>query len=181
MDKERGQILNRRELCLLRSIQSSVQVRWPLAHPRGSQGQPRGTRTNTLRQGGYLSKGRETHRRQLSIAANGDLLQFSPVIVSLQCTACSGDEYLTRKYVIRTTPHSKRININGTKIEPPFEPLEKTVKAVIIKEPSSPRTDLDLDRAQQEPPREAIKYSACLGWGLGAPDYLHFKTDLHRG
>lgn len=59
--------------------------------------------------------------------AHGDVLCFSPGTVSLQSTACSDDEYLTRKYVIRTSPHSKRININGTKIEPPFEPLEKTV------------------------------------------------------
>lgn len=102
--------------------------------------------------------------------------------VSLHHTTCSGDEYLTRKYVIRTSPHSKRININGTKIEPPFEPLEKTVKAVIIKEPSSLRTDLDLDRAQQEPPEKQLNIprGSSLGWGLGAPDNVRLKTDLHR-
>lgn len=153
-----------------------------MARPRGSQGQSRRTRTHTDRQGGCRSKGRETHGGRLSIAANGDLLQSSPVTVSLHHTACSGDEYLTRKYVIRTSPHSKRININGTKIEPPFEPLEKTVKAVIIKEPSSLRTDLDLDRAQQEPPEKQLNIprGSSLGWGLGASDNVRLKTDLHR-
>lgn len=59
---------------------------------------------------------------------------FPPVIVSLQCTSSSSNEYLTREYVIRTSPHSQRININGAKIEPPTEPLEKSVKAVITDE-----------------------------------------------
>lgn len=114
--------------------------------------------------------------------ARRDVLRFSPGTVSLQSTACSDDEYLTRKYVIRTSPHSKRININGTKIEPHFEPLEKTVKAVVIREPSSLRTDLDLHRARQESPKKQlnIQCGSGLGRGLGAPHSLHFKTDLQR-
>lgn len=59
---------------------------------------------------------------------------FPPVIVSLQCTSSSSNEYLTREYVIRTSPHSQGININGAKIEPPTEPLEKSVKTVITDE-----------------------------------------------
>lgn len=161
---------------------NSEQCPGPLAFGT-SKGKSRTTeedRTNVLWRGGCRSKGRETHWRRLLIAANGDLLQFSPVIVSLQCTAWSDDEYLTRKYVIRTSPHNKRININGTKMEPPFEPLEKTVKAVIIKEPSSLRTDLDLDWAQQEPPEKqlSIQRGSSLGWGLGAPNNLHFKKPI---
>jgi hypothetical protein len=45
----------------------------------------------------------------LSIANNNDLFQFPPIIVSLQCSTHSSNEYLTRKYVRGQAPTAKKL------------------------------------------------------------------------
>lgn len=89
-------------------------------------------------------------------------------------------EYLTRKYVISTGPHSKRININGTKPSLLLNP-ERTAGQRLLENAAASGLTLP-GRALQEPPEQqlALPCSSPSGriwgtWGGGAPDNLHLR------